>query len=333
MKRTNLFKIFFTALSLVLLLINATACSSTPQTKTEINMVIAPYSSEWFTTYAIRNNIITSEEVEFNITSNIRFNDQMLAGDFIMGEMSVSTFAIAIENNQSPYRAISTFITQKGIEDARGINVLFARADSDINSPEDLAGKRIGVPGLQSSAATIFLVMLERQYGITEDQLTLVDKSSPLLIELLRQGELDATILIGNPPPQAYYDPDFKTVWNLDEAFYEEHGEYYSPTVLLVDSNFYDNNKKAAETAYELLKESSAYAREHLDDLAEEYAVEFGADLPADFYLTAQRYHATATLSPIEGDMEDAVMAIFELVQERNIISEIPDPDVAFVKW
>lgn len=296
-------------------------------------MLVAPYSSSWLSTYAIRNNIIYSEKVELIITDSLKFDEQMTSGQFPMGAMSAATFAINAQYNQYPYKALCVFITGKGSEEARGINLVCSKAGSSINSPTDLIGKTIGVPGLQSSSTSVFLGMMKNKYGISEDQLTLVNKSNSLLIELLRKGELDAALLGSNVAPEAYYSDEFQIVWNLDQAFKEEYGEYYSPSLLLVNTTFYENNTEAVKAAYELLIASRDYAKSHVEELTAEYANEFGAGLPAEFYAKIQKYHSTASFDRITGKTMDCVMAVFQLVKDRGIIETIPDPDKLFIDW
>jgi len=308
-------------------------CNKLPQDKVTIDMLVAPYSSSWLSTYAIRNGIVASDEVELVITESISHDEHMASGNFAMGAMAVAAYGIVSQQSQSPYKVLSAFVTGKGTEEARGVNLLFTLAGSNITSPEELVGKTIGIPGLTSSTASVFLGMLKNKYGISEDQLTLVDKANTILIELLRKGQIDVALLGGNIAPQAYYDDDFRVIWDLDNAFKEEYGEYYSPTFLLVKSEFYETNPQAVKAAYNLLIESRDYARDHIDELTEEYASEIGAGLPAEFYKTIQLYHSGASFDLIAGKTRDCAMAVFQLVKDRGIIDEVPNPEQIFLDW
>lgn len=72
---------------------------------------------------------------------------------------------------------------------------IIVREDSDITSPADLVGRRVGHFGLESGTTTIFRVLLGRDYGIvlTED-FDLVQAGAPALVELLAAGEVDAIL-------------------------------------------------------------------------------------------------------------------------------------------
>ena len=325
-------KAVYVALSLVMLLTGALACKSEPQTKPAISIAMANYFNSWLTTYAIREKAITSDKVDVDIVLAADYDTQIIAGKFPMGAMATATFAIACENQGLDFKGISTFIVHEGAQKSEGVNILFANADSAINSPADLVGKRVGVPDLNSSATSVFLGMLKQDYGISEDQLTLVNKQNPLLLQLLRQGELDVAMLGGNVSVQAFIDPALKIVWNLDKDFYTKYGESFFPSILIVDAGYLEDNPEVVRAVYELLKESNAYGEQHLAELSAKYAAEYPGQ-GADFYQMVFNEHSRTKMTPIEGKTRDILMATFELVKERGIISAVPDPDDVFATW
>jgi ABC-type nitrate/sulfonate/bicarbonate transport system substrate-binding protein len=324
--------ISITAVILSLILVaTASACGGSPQTKPSINLALANYFNSWLSTYAIREHIVDSSKVDVNITLAADYETQIIAGKFPMGAMATATFAIAREANNLHYKGISTFIVHEGAVKQEGVNVLFASANSSINSPADLVGKKVGVPDLTSSATSVFLGLLKKEYGISEDQLTLVNKQNPLLLELLRQGEIDVAMLGGNVSVQAYVDPAFKVIWNLDKTFYAENGDYFFPSILVVSESYYDSNPDTVKAVYSLLQESNQYGERHLSELAGKYAAEYGQT--ADFYQLVFNEHSRTVMETIDGKTQDTLMAIFSLVKERGIISSMPDPGEIFIKW
>jgi len=318
-------------LGIVMVVVGCVGCASETTGKTKVDMVFAPYFNTWLATYAITNDIVTSDEIDINIELSSQYNTQMLAGDFQIGAMSTSTFATATETSNIPFVAISTFVAHAGEEESRGVNILYTREDSTITSPADLVGKTVGIDRMTSSATTAFLAMLEREYGITEDQLTLVIKSHAINIELLRQGELDAAMLGGNVSVAAYIDPTLSILWNLDHTFEQEHGVAFVPSLLVAQADYFEQNKEIAEEVLDMLIESRQYGQEHIEEIVTEYAAEYGGD--ADLYLNVFHNHSGTAFNLIEGDVMDTIMAIFEMVQERGIISAVPDPEVVFAKW
>ena len=325
--------VYSVAASLFLLIPGGLGCQNTPQTKAVINVAMANYFNSWLSSYAIREGIVSSDEVEVNITLATDYETQILAGKFPMGAMATATFAVACETSNIKFKGISTYIVHEGAQKQEGVNVLYTRAGSPLKSPAELVGKKVGVPDLTSSATSVFLGMLKQEYGINEDQLVLVNKQNPLLLELLRSGEIDAAMLGGNVSVQAFVDPAFKVLWNLDKDFYSKYGDYFFPSILIVEEGYLKDNLDVVKTVYDLLLESNAYGEGHLDELAEKYAVEFGQGLDASFYKLVFNEHSRTKMLKIEGKTRDTLMTVFSLVKERGIISSIPDPAKVFYTW
>ena len=320
------------SLLLILLIVatGALSCKNHPA-KPSISIVMADYFNSWLSTYAIREGVITSDKVDVNIVLAVEFDTQMIAGNFPMGAMATSKFAITCELNKLKFKGISTCVVHEGAEKQEGVNVLFAKAGSTINSPADLIGKKVGVPDLSSSATSVFLGMLKQDYGISEDQLVLVDRANPLLLQLLRQGEVDVAMLGGNISPQAYIDPALKVVWNLDKAFYAKYDSVFFPSMLVVEEGYYAKHADIVRAAYELMQASNTYGEQHLVELSTKYAAEYGQT--ADFYQYVFKNHSRNKMLPITGKAREALMATFDMVRERGIIASLPNPDVVFVSW
>ena len=103
-------------------------------------------------------------------TSAARSVDQnsrrMLAGEFDVAEMSFSTFIKA--------RDIGGDLIGLPIFTGRGFlqpGLVVATA-SDITRPEDVAGKRVGVPQFWMTSTMWHRAILQRQHGVREEQIT-----------------------------------------------------------------------------------------------------------------------------------------------------------------
>jgi ABC-type nitrate/sulfonate/bicarbonate transport system substrate-binding protein len=330
MKRNQCVALFSAFLALVLLSTSLIGCSSASGEKTVVRIALSVPFNSWQTTYALREGIISSDKVDVQISMSTDPEAQLLSGNVEMAAMSTSAFAATLETADMPLRAVSTVVVQTGAQSAKGVNYLVALAGSDINSPADLVGKTVGVPELNSSSTSTFLAFLKSDYGIDESQLTLVNKSNSVLIELLRSGELDASVLGQNVGVQAYVEPEtFKIVWNLDETFIEKYNTPCVVALMVVNGDFMEENREAVETTMALLRESAEWGDEHLGQLAADYAAEYGKT--AEFYEMVYNEHSRVMISDIEGDVLDSIMAIFEFVRVRGLIDTIPDPDVVFV--
>ena len=189
---------------------------------------------------------------------------------------------------------------------------------------------KVGVPGLKTTTTTIFLEMLKRKYGIEEEELILIDKASPMLPTLLDKGDIDASLMLGDVSVQIYYSNKYKEVWNLDEAFKQEYGDYPPTSLLVVNSDFFEKHTDLVEDAIDALMQSKSYGEEHIEEICEWYANKFGGN--ADYYKKAYCNHYSISLLPLTDENRKAVLTIFEFTKERGIIREVPDPENAFVR-
>ncbi len=314
-------------LCLSLLVIALGGCSSPEKTRESIKIVMAPYFGSWLCTYAISNGLVTSDVVDVTIEQTASFDEQMLAENYPIGAISTSAFSMALETGIS-MKVMGVYLAQTGLEDTKGVSVVYVRADSSLSSPSDLAGKKVGIPVSQAGIASTFLGLLKSEYGISADEMTLQEAPLPQLIELVRSGAIDAALLLGDPSVQTHYNDSFKMLWNVDKAFEQEYGTYDPASFLAVQSGYLSEHGDAVEAVYDLLQESKQYGEAHLEELSAKYVAEYGGS--ADFYINAYTNHYSVTFEPVEGNLETSVMAIFQYVKDRGIIDVLPDPETDF---
>jgi 4,5-dihydroxyphthalate decarboxylase len=140
---------------------------------------------------------------------------QLRFAEFDVSEMSMSSLLIATARGPTPWVALPVFTTREFFHTR-----ILVRADAGISSPADLAGKRVGVPEFQQTAAIWGRGVLENEFdvpmrsmeffmervadrshggatgfrppaGVTVHQIP----SSTNIGEMLTRGELDATLL------------------------------------------------------------------------------------------------------------------------------------------
>ncbi len=145
-------------------------------------------------------------------------------------EMSISSYILQVSRGVGDYIAIPAFVSR-----AFRHSGFFARKESGIESPADFAGRRIGVPEYQMTAALWMRGILSDEYGVRPasihwrtgalDQgvrrerleLALPDgmivepiEEGETLQALLQAGEIDG--LLAPKPPQAFLDGDDRFV-------------------------------------------------------------------------------------------------------------------------
>lgn len=162
-------------------------------------------------------------------------------------EMSVSSYVLQVSRGEGAYTAIPAFVSR-----AFRHSGFFARAGSGIENPADFAGRRIGVPEYQMTAALWMRGILADEYGVEAAdihwrtgaldagvrrerlELDLPDgmvvepiEDGSTLQDLLLRGEIDG--LLAPKPPQAFLDGDPRLVRLLPD-FEAAERDYHART-------------------------------------------------------------------------------------------------------
>ncbi|MBW9105020.1 ABC transporter substrate-binding protein [Paraburkholderia phenoliruptrix] len=89
--------------------------------------------------------------------------------DYDVCELSLSSYSVKTAAGISPYIAVPVFPSR-----AFRHTSVYVRADRGINRPEDLKGKRIGVPEYQLTANVWVRLFLNEEYGVKPSDVTWV---------------------------------------------------------------------------------------------------------------------------------------------------------------
>ncbi|WP_334026179.1 ABC transporter substrate-binding protein [Burkholderia gladioli] len=87
--------------------------------------------------------------------------------DYDICELSLSSYSVKTAAGVSPYIAVPVFPSR-----AFRHTSIYIRADRGIDRPEDLKGKRIGVPEYQLTANVWVRMILEEEYGVKASDVT-----------------------------------------------------------------------------------------------------------------------------------------------------------------
>lgn len=86
---------------------------------------------------------------------------QLRFAEFDVSEMSMSSLLIATSRGPTPWVALPVFTTREFFHTR-----ILVRADAGIATPADMAGKRVGVPEFQQTAAIWGRGVLEHEFGV-----------------------------------------------------------------------------------------------------------------------------------------------------------------------
>jgi 4,5-dihydroxyphthalate decarboxylase len=161
--------------------------------------------------------------------------------EFEVSEIGLSPYLIAHSRGQSPYVALPIFLSRMFRHSA-----IYVRSDRGIGKPGDLAGKTVGVPEYQMTAALWVRGFLQDVYGVSPADMRWrqggaekfplnLPPGFPLqpigaeqnLSQMLAHGELDA--IVSAAPPSCYRDGR-SPVARLFEDYEPVEREYFRQT-------------------------------------------------------------------------------------------------------
>lgn len=169
--------------------------------------------------------------------------------DYDICELSLSSYSVKTAAGTSPYTAVPVFPSR-----AFRHTAIYVRADRGIEKPEDLKGKRIGVPEYQLTANVWVRLFLEEEYGVKASDVTWVrgGYEDPTRVEkialnlpgdvriedapegetisnLLASGKIDAVI---GPRAPSCFDQGHPQVRYLFDDPHKTAADWYSRTKL-----------------------------------------------------------------------------------------------------
>jgi len=116
-------------------------------------------------TQAIFDGTVTADGIDLIATElhpSEMFWRQLKFGDFDISELSFSSLMMAASRGDDRWVGLPVFTTRHFFQ-----NWILVRKAAGIDRPEDMAGKRVGVPEYQQTAAVWSRGILEHDFGVT----------------------------------------------------------------------------------------------------------------------------------------------------------------------
>ncbi len=158
-------------------------------------------------TRPILDGSIRADGIEFDaITLSVpeMFYRQLEFAEFDISEMSCSSLFIAIGNGDTRFVALPIFTSRRFYHTG-----ILVRRDRGIERPEDLKGKRVGVPEYQQTAALWVRGVLEHEFGV---------RARDMDWHMERTEELSHGAATGFRPPEGVsfqYIPEDKSIGSM----------------------------------------------------------------------------------------------------------------------
>ncbi|WP_026002417.1 4,5-dihydroxyphthalate decarboxylase [Sphingobium xenophagum] len=194
--------------------------------------------------------------------------------EFDVAEMSMSSYSVTLGRDDPSFIAIPVFPSRFFRH-----SCIFVSAKSGIEKPEDLIGKRIGVPEYQMTAPVWIRGILQDEYGIDPASVTYLTggeeepgreeklklnlperfRVEPIpagktLARMLADGEIDA-LHSARAPSTFYSEPDkvrrlFPNFVEVEKAYFGKTGIFPIMHVVAIRRDVYEKNRWIAQSLY-----------------------------------------------------------------------------------
>jgi len=242
---------------------------------------------------ALQTGLVSAPGIDLNyVVLGVRelFRRQAQYAEFESSDMSVSTMTMLVSRGVDTFVGVPVFPSRHFRH-----RQVYVNTGAGIERPEDLAGKRVGVPEYQMTAALWIRAFLQHDYGVappdvrwfygglnTADYAERLRHDAPpgvslepippdrTLSELLDAGELDA--VTASQPPRAFREgspnvarlfPDYRPV---EREYYERTGFYPIMHMVAVRRDVYEANRWVPVSLLEGMAESRRHAYEQMHD-------------------------------------------------------------------
>ncbi len=240
-------------------------------------------------TDALRTGDVDVEGIDLNflaIESPREIFDRMGANqEFDVAEFSSSEFISRLARGGCPFVALPVFPSRVFRH-----GYIYVNRNSDIRKPQDLAGKRVGVPLYTMTAAVWIRGHLVHQYGVDLSAIRWVegainesgrhgDPTAPALLkpariehdekgrslrDLLAQGEIDAIAGSRRPLPHPDIVPLFPDSRAVERAYYRATRIFPIMHLIVIRRDVYERHPWIAASLYKGLVEAKAKALERM---------------------------------------------------------------------
>ncbi len=242
-------------------------------------------------TEALRSGDVQPDGINLNYQSldvEETFFRMLRNREFDAAEMSMSSYCVTLGRENPAFIAIPVFPSRFFRH-----SCIFVSAKSGIEKPQDLVGKRIGVPEYQMTAPVWIRGILQDEYGIDpasvtyftggeetpgrEEKLKLdlpdkfrVEPIGPgqTLTRMLADGEIDA-LHTARAPSTFYSEPGkvrrlFPDFVEVEKAYYARTGIFPIMHVVALRRDIYEENRWVAQALYKAFSEAQRRSYEEL---------------------------------------------------------------------
>jgi 4,5-dihydroxyphthalate decarboxylase len=221
----------------------------------------------------------------------------MLGGEFDIAEMSFSSYILQVHRGEAAYTALPIFVSKKFRHGA-----IYVRSDAGITSPEQLKGRRIGLPEYQLTANVWVRGILADEYGVGPEDVEWViggiedagrEEKIPVnlparirarkigpgetLWAMMTRGELEA--IVAPRAPRAFLTGDprvkrlFRDVKSIEQGYFKKTGVFPPMHIVGIRNDVLDQNPDLPRRLFNAFEKAKRHALEELHQVAYDYAM------------------------------------------------------------
>lgn len=311
---------------LILTILAMTVCMCSCGKKgNEVNIAYFDNITHGQALYMIHENTLQErlgDEIEVNWTAFTAGSAEVeacFAGDIDIGYIGPVPAVTAYTKTDGTFVIISA-ATNSGA-------ILIARADSDIESVEDLDGKKVAIPQLGNTQHLLLLDLLTSA-GLSPSTeggtVDVIATSNSNIANYMDLGEVDAALVPEPWGTTILKSTNANVIMDYDEI---NNGEQYSTALVIVNKNFMEDNPDIVQA----FLEEHINATEYICQYPDEACKIMNAQLLEDTGKALDEEIITEAIGKIEYSVEipeGSVKKYADISLEQEFIDGLPDDNI-----
>ena len=230
-------------------------------------------------------------------------------------------------NGGLKYKVIAPYYREGLGPDGRTMGQLIVSKDSDLNTLEDLYGKRVGIQGEADGSTIAMKTAMKNKYDLDLSKIDFVAIESEMAPILVEKGEIDAAMFDSDYILSASFDENYRTLMDFGADLYELYGTVPPAKFFVVRSDFYEEDPELYESVVDFFRKNYQWSLDNIEMITREEAEKTGEDY--DFMLLKSKY-STRLDSITEKDIA-VYEEFYKTAQDEGVIEKVPDLEQIFV--